>query len=232
VWVWSWRLVARVRSRLRGEQEIRFFIRFLLGSAVLAFSGTSVANLDGHSADVPASKALADRGDRLRVEALVDSTVTGSIPGDAGRLNLAARADLDRSRIARSNESSSGQIVRVFAMLIGHGDSLPQRGFARGSEGGEKVASAARAELALLPKRNPRRDAAGTAPAAIAYANVESLRPRRSPSHPHMHGSTIRFRRARAPRRSRSASPRRSISRRAASRSAVSRRSRRSSSTG
>jgi spore germination cell wall hydrolase CwlJ-like protein len=167
-------LVARVRSRLRGEQEIRFFIRFLLGSAVLAFSGTSVANLDGHSANTPVGKALADRGDRLHIEARVDSLITGSIPGDAARLNLAARTDLDRSRSARANEPSSGQIVRVFAMLVGHSDSLPQRGFERGSDGGEKVASAARAELALLPKRNPRRDAAGTASTAIAYANVES----------------------------------------------------------
>jgi spore germination cell wall hydrolase CwlJ-like protein len=173
-------LVARVRGRLRGEQEIRFFIRFLLGSAVLAFSGTSVANLDAHSVEAP-SKALASRSDRLRVEARVDSAVTGSIPGDAARLNLAARRDLDRSRLARDNSQSSGQIVRVFAMLIGQSDSLPQRGFERppqptATEGGKKVAVAAIAEdsgtPALVPKRNPMREAAAST--AIAYANVES----------------------------------------------------------
>jgi spore germination cell wall hydrolase CwlJ-like protein len=176
-------LVVRVRSRLRGEQEIRFFIRFLLGSAVLAFSGTSVANLDAHSVDAP-SKALASRGDKQRVEARIDPAVTGSIPSDAARLNLAKRTDLDHSRLARSDESSSGQIVRVFAMLIGHSDSPPQRGFERTAqsavpEGDRKVAVAAGArdqgKPALVPKRNPMRDAgAGTAPSAIAYANVES----------------------------------------------------------
>jgi spore germination cell wall hydrolase CwlJ-like protein len=176
-------LVARVRSRLRGEREIRFFIRFLVGSAVLAFSGTSVANLEGHSADA-SSKALANRGDKVRIEARVDPTTTGSIPGDAERLNLAARADLDRSRLVRSDEPSSGQIVRVFAMLIGQSDSLPQRGFERPSpiaaaEGGKKVAVAAitkdHGKPALVPKRNPMREAGvATAPAAIAYANVES----------------------------------------------------------
>jgi spore germination cell wall hydrolase CwlJ-like protein len=174
-------LVARVRSRLRGEQEIRFFIRFLLGSAVLAFSGTSVANLDSHSANAAAS-ALASRGDRLRVEARVDSTVTGSIPSEAARINLAARGDLDRSRVARSETHTSGQIVRVFAMLVGHSDSLPQRGFDRPSqpsvvEGGKKVALAAitkdSGKHALVPKRNPMREAAPE-PAPIAYANVES----------------------------------------------------------
>lgn len=174
-------MVARVRSRLRGEQEIRFFIRFLLGSAVLAFSGTSVANLDTSSSDAPV-KQLANRGDRLRVEARVDSTVTGSIPSDAARLNLAARTD--RSHLAGSESQSSGQIVRVFAMLIGQSDRLPQRGFERPSrpavtEGGKKVATAAitkdAGKPAVVPKRNPVRELAAAAESSTsAYADVES----------------------------------------------------------
>jgi len=184
MWVWSWRLVARVRSQLRGEQEIRFFIRFLLGSAVLAFSGTSVANLDGSTADLPAGQS--SRGDRLRIEARVDDTlVTGSIGSEAARINLAARGDLDLPRRAPPRSSSSGQIVRVFAMLIGHGDSLPQRGFERAPDGGGKVAAAAASKApvrqALVPKRNPRRDAGTAAPSAIAYANVESRQDTEAP---------------------------------------------------
>ena len=185
MWVWSWSLVARVRHRLRGEQEIRFFIRFLLGTALLAFSGTSVANLDGDAARSPAgetwSAALAARADRPRVETSKDTTVTGSIANDSGgRINLSARADLDRSRLDRAGAASSGQLVRLFAMLAGLGEAsaygftapaeiaYPGRSFAAASDDPAIAAGS-------LPQPNPRRLAALKSDSAVsAYANVDS----------------------------------------------------------
>jgi spore germination cell wall hydrolase CwlJ-like protein len=160
-----------VRRRLRGEQEIRFFVRFLLGSAVLAFSGTSVANLErGASLDAPAvassRPSIADRA--------TDPVVTGSVTPT--RLNLAARGD----RVV--HVQSSGHIARMFASLVGldehnapagrfvaSGGVVPHSGFA--------VAAIAPADLpqsTVVPTPNPVRLAVAASGAGLVSAYAEA----------------------------------------------------------
>jgi spore germination cell wall hydrolase CwlJ-like protein len=165
------------------------FIRFLLGSALLAFSGTSVANLDASaSTDAPAGKAwsaaLAARDDRLRVESRTDGITTGSISaadsGESARVNLAARADLDRARLRRTHAESSGHIVRLFASLTGLGESNYADGrFAARNEPeqamGFVAAVVAEAVPDALPLPNPLRLAATASNSPVsAYADGTS----------------------------------------------------------
>jgi spore germination cell wall hydrolase CwlJ-like protein len=125
---------------------------------LLAFSGTSVANIEpGASLDAPVGKAwtaaLTARGDRLRT----DATITGSIAptSDRARVNLAARSDLDRERLRRTHAESSGHIVRLFASLTGLGESSVPHGRFAVVNAGESPAGFAAAEPPPMPSSLP-----------------------------------------------------------------------------
>jgi spore germination cell wall hydrolase CwlJ-like protein len=134
-----------VRNRLRGEQEIRFFVRFLLGSAVLAFSGTSVANLE-HGASPALAVTSASRQP--------DPIVTGSVT-PITRLNLAARGDLGRSRVGVEPMHSSGHIARMFASLVGLEErNAPAGRFDASAESAAYTGFAAAVEPTAIPIPN------------------------------------------------------------------------------